>query len=72
MIESSLALIFCQCRDCGEKQRESPSAFRRAAKPRCSGCGGLLEKVGSIKRQNLPPVPEVKKGRGRRRKRKPK
>lgn len=34
-----------KCRDCGEVQRVEKHDFRRASPPRCSSCGGMLDKI---------------------------
>ena len=54
MIETAIKRFFCQCRLCGRKQCESPAAFRRASQPRCTACGGGLDKVGAERKQNGP------------------
>lgn len=54
MIVTAFERFICQCRRCGQKQSEPPTAFNRAAQPRCTACGGGLDKVGAERKQNGP------------------
>ncbi|HEX6983915.1 MAG TPA: hypothetical protein VF170_01000 [Planctomycetaceae bacterium] len=37
------------CRDCGLRQETLRRAFYRAALPRCTACGGALDRLGHLK-----------------------
>lgn len=37
--------VYCRCRDCSGLEKVPYRDFGRAASPRCSGCGGILDKL---------------------------
>ena len=38
-------LCHAQCRDCGEICRIEKHDFRKAAPPRCTACGGMVDRM---------------------------
>jgi len=39
------------CRDCGENETVTTNDWYHIAKPRCSACGGVLDRGGIAKRE---------------------
>lgn len=44
-----------KCRECGNSEKVDAKEFGRVAKPRCTRCGGLLDRVGAPRHKYVTP-----------------